>query len=255
LSYQIIPSILFILALLGIILIILRRLPEATGKEGESQTAKELPVEERLISKGVPAVAISKIKVKVQFWSKKTWHFILEAKDLKPTAVAGYKIKRIFDRTLKFAQKPKISLSSVLTDTRDEKYYLEQIKREPKDLAHYDALGQFYTEQKNFLDAKDIYLYLTNHDSGHSDYHARLAFCLYQLKEYQQAVEYFRKSVALDSTHPTRYYNLGLCLSALGRKIEAAEAFKKALDMEPQNEKYRQAFNKSTLESQIQIIQ
>jgi tetratricopeptide (TPR) repeat protein len=255
LSYQIIPSIIFISAILAIILIILRRLPEAANRVKELQITEKLPIEERLINKGLPAIAISKIKVKIQFWIKKTWRFILEAKDLRPTAITGYKIRKIFDKTLSLAHKPKIFSFPTVSNIRDEKYYLDQIKQQPKNLGNYDSLGKFYTQQKNFSDAKDVYLYLVNHDQTHSDYHAKLAYCFYQLQEYEPAVEYYKKSVALDSTHPTRYYNLGLCLSALNKKSEAAGAFQKALEMEPQNEKYRQALNKSTLESKIQIIQ
>ena len=88
-SYQIIPNIIFISAILAIILIILRRLPEAANKEKELTITEKLPLEERLINKGVPVITISKIKVKLQFWIKKTWQFILEAKDLRPTATTG----------------------------------------------------------------------------------------------------------------------------------------------------------------------
>ncbi len=251
-SYQIIPNIIFILAIGGIILLILRRLPEAAESEGKPL---EKPLmEERLIKKGLPIVAISKITVYTKLVIRKVWQFILEAKDLKPAAATGYKIRKILGKTLTFAQRAKPPLFFDMADIQDEKFYLDQIKHEPKNLNHYNALGKFYIEQKKNADAKDIYLYLTNHDAGHSEYHAKLAFCLYQLKELQPAVESYRKSIALDSTHPNRYYNLGLCFSAQKNFLEAKLAFEKALEMEPANEKYKKALEKTNLEIQSELI-
>ena len=93
-SYQIIPNIIFIVSLLGIILIILKQLPEAS-KSLENFTP-ELEANEKLQEKGLPAQAVSKVKVKMTLFTKKVWNFVLEAKDLKPHALAGYKMKKIF---------------------------------------------------------------------------------------------------------------------------------------------------------------
>ena len=72
----------------------------------------------------------------------------------------------------------------------------------------------------------------------HPDYHARLAYCYYQMKNYHKAAESYKASLALDSTQPNRYYNLGLVLELLGRHGEAAQALEQAIALEPQNPKY-----------------
>ena len=242
-SYQIIPNIIFIVSLLGIILIILKQLPEAS-KSLENFTP-ELEANEKLQEKGLPAQAVSKVKVKMTLFTKKVWNFVLEAKDLKPHALAGYKMKKIFGGRLPAFKKPKaFEAPKVLNEVRDESYYLDVIKLEPKNLSHYDALGKFYLEQKKLDDAKDIYLYLANHQPANADFQAKLAYSYYQVKEFAKAAEAYQKSLDLDSTQPNRYYNLGLSLEALGQHDEARKNMAKALELEPENPKYQNGIKK-----------
>jgi Flp pilus assembly protein TadD len=246
-SYQIIPNILFIFAILGILLIILRHLPEATVEELK---AAELPPEQRLTEKGLPVIAISKIRTLFRLWFRKIWNFVLEAKDLKPTSLAGYKIKKIFKSRPPQLNRPAASaalpqsinpVAPVVVEpqpVKDENFYLEAIKDDPKNLANYDSLGKFYLEAENFIDAKDIYEYLAKHEPGDSDFLGRLAYCFYQTKNYEKAAEHYKQSLALDSTQPNRYYNLGLSLQALSKNTDAIKVFLQAIALEPSNPKY-----------------
>ena len=129
-------------------------------------------------------------------------------------------------------------------DIRNEQYYLDVIRLQPRNLANYDALGKFYLDQGNTNDAKDIYLYAVNHEPANPDYQARLAYCLYVEKEFAKAAEHYQKSVALDSTQPNRYYNLGLSLEAAGETEQAINALNKAIELEPKNPKYSQSLKK-----------
>ncbi len=243
-SYQILPNITFILSVLGILLVILRHVPQAAVSENEqaAQPAAEL----KLIEKGLPAQAISKIKVKLATAVKKAWNFILEAKDLKPHAAAGYKMKKIFGNRMPLFKKPAFPVvTQTLHEVKNEQYFLDIIKLQPKSLTNYDGLGKFYLDQENVNDARDIYQYLVNHEPMNADYQARLAFCMYQTKNFTKAAEHYKKAVALDSTQPNRYYNLGLSLEAAGRTQEAQLALKKALEMEPENPKFQLRRSKS----------
>lgn len=236
LSYQIIPNILFICAVLGIVLIILRHLPEAVAKKQNEGTAQ---VVEKLSQKGLPAMAISQIQSQGKLWGTKLWNFMLEAKDLKPTTVAGYKIKKIFGKQAVGAPKPLLAATpTTLQEVRNEKYFLNEIKNNPKDLNLYNELGKFYLDHGNYPDARDIYQYLSQHDSSNSEYYARLAKALYKLKNFTKAVENYDKSLQLDSTQPNRFYNKGLSLEALGQYQEAIDSFKIAVSLESQNPKY-----------------
>ena len=256
-SYHVLPNIALILALLGIVAMILRRLPEAV--DAKQQETQEETVHDKLSKKGLPVMAFSRAKSWGRFWGQKIWHFVLEAKDLKPASATGYKIRKMFNygatqktpaqsAALPGTQTPAATPPASLpkeTPRPTEQEILDAIKKEPKNHRHYDDLGKLYLDQKNFSDAKDIYLYLVNHESGHSEYHAKLAYSCYQLREFSTAVEHYKKATALDSTHPNRYYNLALCLSVLGRQAEAVENFGKAAAMEPDNFKYRQALEKA----------
>jgi Flp pilus assembly protein TadD len=237
LSYQILPNIIFIFAILGIVLIILRHLPEAATLEAEGPESEGL--EERLALKGLPAIAISKVRSFLKWWGKKLWNFILEAKDLKPSAVTGYKIKKIFgDKPTLPSFQPTPKNENEEQPAATEETILEKIKDEPKNLSNYDVLGKFYLESNNFGDAKDIYLYLTKHEPGNSDFQARLAYIFYKQGEFSEAADRYNKSLTLDSSQPNRYYNLGLSREAEGKIEEAVKAFVHAIALEGNNPKF-----------------
>ena len=233
LSYQILPNITFLLSVFGILLIVLRHLPEAASSQQQEQP--QLTADKKLLQKGLPAQAISRLRFALSFATGKLWNFILEAKDLKPHAAVGYQMKKIFGGKLPTFTK---QASPPVSVVRDESYLLEIIRLQPKNLKNYDNLGKYYLEQGNTSDAKDIYQYLVNHQPTNSEYQARLGYCFYFLKNFPKAVEHYQKSTNLDNTQPNRYYNLSLSLDASGKKREALMAVKKALDLEPQNEKF-----------------
>lgn len=56
-------------------------------------------------------------------------------------------------------------------------------------------------------------------------------------KQYwEQAIEWFRKSLAITPNHPQSYGNIGLCYGFLGQKTLALEAFDNALELDPHYE-------------------
>lgn len=236
LSYQILPNIIFLVSIAGIVLIVLRRLPEANAHV-DKPAGEE--AQEKLIQKGLPARGFSKISVALKLYIKKIWNFALEAKDLKPHANVGYKMKKIFGGKLP-SSRPEIVRPQTTHEVKTESYYLENIKLQPKNLSHYDALGKFYLEQEALSDARDIYQYLVNHEPSNPEFHARLAFCFFKEKNYAKASEHYGKSVALDSTQPNRYYNLGLSQEMDGQAEEAIKSLEQAIALEP-SEKYYKA--------------
>ena len=236
LSYSILSNALLIAAILGIAIIILRHLPEAIEQTKEEDKHE---VVEKLSQKGLPAMAISRLAYYARLWKKQIWNFLLETKDLRPTAKAGYQIKKIFGRQATSSPKPAIMAKPTsMQEVRDEEYFLNEIKKSPKDLHLYNELGKFYLERGNIMDAKDIYQYLTSHDPGSSEYYSRLAQCYFKLKDHARAIENYDKSLALDSTQPNRYYNKALSLESLGKYEESIESFQKAISLEQENAKY-----------------
>lgn len=241
--YQTLPNVILVLSILGIILLILRRLPKA-AEMADKNKGELIPVEQKLSEKGLPTQAISVMRARIIHFSKRAWNFVLEAKDLKPHPFASYRIKKLFKEKPIAAEMAAAGKPQPPAIKLGEKELLELIKQEPKNLANYDLLGKHYMEFHNYRDARDIYLYLVHHQPTNADYYARLASCHFKLREYPKASENYTKSVALDSTQPNRYYNLGLALEGEGKLPESHAAFDQAARLEPANEKYQVAANR-----------
>jgi tetratricopeptide (TPR) repeat protein len=219
-------------AILGIIILILRRVAQATGVASISDFDETRP-ETHLRDKGVPAAALSKSRKMATIGMKKAWRFILEAKGLSQSPKVNYKINKFLKRT-----DPEESPAPAALD---ENYYIDQIKRFPKDWQHYNNLGQFYLDIKNYKDALGVYEYLTKQDSLSGDFWARLGYIKICMSDFAGAAKSYEKSVGLDESHPNRYYNLGLSYVETGEIKKARSALKKAIELEPENSKYAEA--------------
>lgn len=223
-AYQLLPNIILLLSILGIFVLVLRRLPEATSLDDEEAAAAAEP-RLRMLAKGLPARAASRSKALLSVTVRRVWNFMLEAKGLRQGPAVNYKIKKIWQR------KPPVP-------KRNEIYYLEQIKAYPKDLEQYNRLGQFYMDQKNYSEARNVYDYLTKHAPANSDYLAKLGYTYLHLQDYDNAVAVYSKALGLDPSHPNRYYNLALAYTALRKPQDALKALDKAVSLEPSNPKY-----------------
>jgi tetratricopeptide (TPR) repeat protein len=232
--YNILPNIILIAAILAIFIIIVRRLPEVLETEAEDQAAVE-----QLSEKGIPVTPYSKIKSTTLYLVSRLWHFALEAKDMKPSAEVGYRLRKMIKKNRQQRTEGPAPARTASEVMRDEKFYLRLIKDYPKDLTHYNSLGQFYIDNKNYVDAQNVYEYLVNHEPTNANYYAKLGFCKLQLRQFGDAIIYYDKSVALDQTHPNRFYNLSLALKSFGKNKKALQALRRAIELEPENEKYK----------------
>ena len=251
-SYHLLPNLILILAVFGILVIIVRRLPEVMQGKGKSDGPHE-----ELQEMGLPASRSSRIIAKLKFWFARVWQFILEAKGLRPTGEVGYRIRKILkpSRGIKFTPRNVDSgMRSAFDMRRDEAFYLRLIKEYPKDLVNYSALGQFYLDNKNYTDAQNVYEYLVHHDPSNGNYYAKLAFCKLQLRLFGDAIIYYEKSITLDATHPNRFYNLSLAYKALGKKRKSRENLMKALQLEPESEKYKKSLEDMDQKSDTIVV-
>ncbi len=238
-SFQVLPNLIFLFSLVGIIVLILRRVPQATGVNSlHALKSEEAPApEEQLREKGVPAVTLSESRKVVNAAGKKVWKFMLEAKGLSHTATVNHRIKKFLHISRKKELPPAESIFM------DEKYYIEQIKRFPKDWQQYNNLGQYYIEHHNYEDALGVYEYLTQQDPLNDAFWAKLGYVKMRKSDFTGAAESYEKSVGLDSSHPNRYYNLALADIETEKFSEAQDALKKALQLEPENQKYKDALD------------
>ncbi|QQS23358.1 tetratricopeptide repeat protein [bacterium] len=232
-------NITFIVSILGVIFMVLRRLPEATIQDKNKPDSKKDRIEAAneagsvLSAKGLPVKAYSKSKVILKTIGHKAGQFLLEAKGLKQAPKITYTFQKVF-QNIKADTNPAL--------VKDEKYYINLIKRNPKDDSYYDLLGQYYLEHKKMEDALNVYEYLITHAPTETSYWVRLGLAALFLNNYKKAEQAYEKAVQLDPTNPSRFYNLALARQGMKRFAPALEAIKKALELDPNNQKY-QDFN------------
>jgi tetratricopeptide (TPR) repeat protein len=190
------------------------------------------------------------IKQKFGVIANKLWHFILEAKDLKPattkTVMSQYeKMKSVFRiRIRSSAHEPQwLPEAADLTikpsaNQNPEDLYLEAIKKNPHDREAYEALGRLYLQNRNYSDAVQTYEYLLKLDPTRDIYYSNLGLSHYSLREYQKAKEAYEKALSINNKIPTRWINLGLCFEALEDYTKAVKAFSSALQLDKLNVNY-----------------
>lgn len=86
-----------------------------------------------------------------------------------------------------------------------EKWYIEAVKKNPKNAKIFSRLGVIYLEQRNFADA----------------------------------IESLKEAIRLDSESASAHFNLSYALNIEGDKRNAIESAKKAVRIDPNNQKYK----------------
>jgi tetratricopeptide (TPR) repeat protein len=232
--FQLVSNVILLASIVGLIVLVLRRLPEATSAE---QVQSRLEPEAKLAAKGLPAKAVSRTKVIIRMVWQRMWKFMLEAKGLTHTPSVNYKLKRMWSKNAETQQVESAKTNAV----RTEKYYIDLIKRHPKDLQYYADLGNYYLDKRQFADAANVFDYLVKHDPLNSNYFARLGFCKLNQQQYHPAIRAYERAIELDPSHPNRYYNIAIAYRAERQWKQAAQVLKKAIELEPTNRKYADA--------------
>jgi tetratricopeptide (TPR) repeat protein len=229
--YNLVANLILIISILGVIIMVVRRLPQAVGEEDEKRLADGTgQAGEILAEKGLPTQNVSKVKSVFQVIWHKIWQFMLEAKGLKHAPKISYNFKRILKKDKEAEVKPPIA--------RGEDYYIQLIKRHPKDLVYYDQLGQFYLEARKYSDAANVYEYLTEHNTTNSNYFAKLGLAHLHDQEFAKSEAAYVQSIELDPSHPNRFYNLALALQGQKKWRSAVQSLDSALELDPGNQKY-----------------
>lgn len=180
---------------------------------------------------------------------ERLWHFILEAKDLKPATTKTIhhqveKVKTAFRIRIRTSDKdpqwlPEAAELTVKTEAEQthspEESYLEAIKRDPSDRQAYEALGRLYLQNKSYDEAAETFEYLTKLDSTKDTYFSNLGLCYYSLKEYLKAASSYERAVSINDKVPTRWVNLALCFDALDQPNKAIKALTQAIKLDRVN--------------------
>lgn len=228
--YNLVVNLILILSILGVIILVMRKLPQAVGQHREDKLSDETgQAGEALAEKGLPTKAASKIKAATKIIWHKIWQFMLEAKGLKHAPKINYNFKRILKKNNLEEKKP---------IARGEDYYIKLIKRHPKDMTYYDQLGQFYLEARKYTDAANVYEYLAEHSPTNSVYFAKLGLSQLHDQEFSKSEAAYKQAIKLEASHPNRFYNLALAQQAQKKWKDGVKALDSALELDPTNRKY-----------------
>jgi tetratricopeptide (TPR) repeat protein len=192
---------------------------------------------------------------KVKLLLSKIWHFILEAKDLRPPLPLN-KLMHMGQMSLpnpKKAFRIRIRQSEAepawmpeaaeldpdprVSDIEDR--YLEAIKHNPHDTAAYEGLARLYLQEKNFAEAAETFDYLTKLDPKRDVYWSNLGLSLFSIKQFKQACEAYQRALDLNSKIPVRWINLALCLDNLDETVKAVKAITQAIQLDRRNLNYQ----------------
>ena len=183
--------------------------------------------------------------------AKAVWHFILEAKDLKPatTKTIQHQVERVknaFRIRIRTSESDPHWLPEATELTahpqpnqNPEDLYLEAIKKNPNDHQAYEALGRLYLQNKNFVDAAEIYEYLIKLDPMRDIYFSNLGLAYYSLKDFAKAATTYEKALSMNNKIPTRWINLSLCFDALADYPKTVKALTQALVIDKLNLNYQ----------------
>jgi tetratricopeptide (TPR) repeat protein len=211
------------------------------------------------------------------FWHKfkqlgnYVWRFILEAKDIRPSAKlptqVGDRVKKVFKIRIRESEKDPAWLPEVAEDavsTREtpqpvqittaqrqpsvnpvkkdvktaEELYLRTIQKDPNNRQAYEGLGRLYLQDKNFTEAAETFKFLTTFDPNRDVYWSNLGISQYSLKDFQSATASYEQALKINNKVPARWINLALCFEALDEHNRAVKAINKALELDPRNVNY-----------------
>ena len=236
-----IVAILFIVALLVVVSLFLVKLGQVNSRPS---------VKVRMTATAHHYQLWPYFRSKISAMINKLWHFILEAKDLKPATTKSIqsqyeKVKNVFririresehdPQWLPEAQELTIKPSA---NPNPEDLYLEAIKKNPNDRSAYEALGRLYLQNKNFADAVQTYEYLIKLDPTRDVYYSNLGLSHYSLREFAKARDCYEKALGINNKIPTRWVNLGLCFEALEDYAKAVKALNTAVSLDKLNMHY-----------------
>ncbi|MGE5297958.1 MAG: tetratricopeptide repeat protein [Acidobacteriaceae bacterium] len=235
--------IILVLSALGFLAVVLSKLPVVFAVRPSSGRNRFIVAADSLIDYFL---------LKLKQFGRWLWHFILEAKDIRPSgkALAGSveKVKKVFKVRIKQSEQdsdwmPEAQYSEVVTAEKAPKktaedLYLEAIKKDPENYGAYESLARLYLQNKNYEEAAETFKFLSLKQPGRDVYWSNLGISSYCLKNYQEAIGAYEQALKINSKVPARWINLALCFEALEQHDKAVKAINKALELAPRSVNY-----------------
>lgn len=119
-----------------------------------------------------------------------------------------------------------------------ERYYIEAIKFDPKNLEAYRGLGKVYLAMKKYREARETFEFLLKLQPDDDRAYNRLAMIAEAQGNQGEAIRCLEKAVKLNDRLAVRFYDLGRLYAASKRPARALRNFARAIEIEPNNPKY-----------------
>jgi tetratricopeptide (TPR) repeat protein len=257
-AYEIVPNIILFVAIIAVLAIFFRHVPEAVAEGETSRNEKDgvsggslgassdmnSGIGARLHALGLKTWLLLK-KASV-FVGGKVWQFMLEAKDLKQGQILASKFARLVKPTsMRYTENAVHSpmheaeeLFAVGKYDEAEKKYFSIITKFPHEYTAYEGLVKIYIQQKQYDNLEETLEYLVRHIPENDSYWAQYGNALMSTRQYTAAIDAYNKSVAINALIPARFANLGLTYKAIGDNAAAKTNFQKASELEPSNLQY-----------------
>lgn len=238
---EIFAWIILVIAALGACSVIIAKLPQVLTRPTIGGRVRIVSAAEGLWSYVVR---------KFRFVLGKFWHFVLEAKDLKPTPLINHqvqKVKQVFKVRIRSNKEEPLWMPEVATtidrpteakEQTAEQLYLTAIKNDPNNKEAYEGLGRLYLQEKNFKESAETFKFLTRLDPKRDTYWSNLGLSLYSTQQYKEASTAYEKALQINNKIPARWVNLSLCYEAIHDLPRMIKALNQAVQMDKRNINY-----------------
>lgn len=110
----------------------------------------------------------------------------------------------------------------------------EELRRDPKNAESWEHLGNLYFDANDPAKAVNAYLKALELNPGNISVLVDCGVMYRELRQYDKALEFFKKALAIDSKHEFALFNSGIVLyHDLDRKDEAMEAWRALVAINP----------------------
>ena len=110
----------------------------------------------------------------------------------------------------------------------------KRLQEDPEDKNALLQLALYFTMEKNFGKATELYFRLLKIDPKNFHAYNNLGIIYKKVGQFSDSLHCYEQAMRLDPENPWVPYNMGLAFEAIGRMQEAREAYGKALSLNPE---------------------
>lgn len=272
-SAYVLPNIVLFAAVLGLLFVVARKLPQAQKQLAETA--------------GLPKAGSDPARILLVLRGKlrNVWQFILEAKGLRDPLASRFRMQQLLKANKKQVRSRAVKISAshqaravVAKPAPEPVQAVSKRKVVPQaqpvsvpaaesaesaavkapvfhaptiaslvtvasaedQLAESMRQAKAYLDNKQFFEARKLLESLGSEAQGNAVYWARLGYAQYHLRVYSEAIRCYERSLQLDASQSNRYYNLALAYEASGNRGRAIASLEKAARLSPDNPKFAQ---------------